>query len=72
MFLNDIDLVLLVKKAGGYIIQIMPDTPDQIISLIENRIKESKSVTEMLENGMTLEEIAIFWLVYICQEVSYK
>ncbi len=49
-----------VKKAGGYIIQIMPDTPDQIVSLIENRIKEANSMTEMLEKGMSLEEIACY------------
>jgi len=47
-----------VKRAGGYIIQILPDTPDEIISLIENRLKNIKSITEMLEEGMTLEEIA--------------
>ncbi len=47
-----------VKKAGGYVLQIMPDTPDEIISLIERRLKESKSITQMLEEGMTLEEIA--------------
>lgn len=47
-----------VKKAGGYVLQIMPDTPDEIISLIEQRLKESKSITQMLEEGMTLEKIA--------------
>ncbi len=47
-----------VKRAGGYIIQILPDTPEQIIKLIEDRIASSKSITEMLEENMTLEEIA--------------
>ena len=47
-----------VKRAGGYIIQILPGTPDQIISLIENRLSNIKSITEMLEEGMSLEEIA--------------
>ncbi len=49
-----------VKKAGGYLIQIMPDTPEQIIALIENRIKEAPSMTEMLEKNMTLSEIACY------------
>ena len=49
-----------VKRAGGYIIQILPDTPEQIIKLIEDRIKESKTITEMLEAEMTLEEIATY------------
>lgn len=47
-----------VKRAGGYIIQILPDTPDEIITLIENRLANIKSITEMLEEGMSLEEIA--------------
>ena len=47
-----------VKRAGGYIIQILPDTPDEIISLIEKRLTNIKSITEMLEEGMTLEQIA--------------
>ena len=47
-----------VKKAGGYIIQATPDTPEDILKLIEKRISESKSMTEMLEANMKLEEIA--------------
>ena len=47
-----------VKRAGGYLIQILPDTPDEIIGLIERRLSNIKSITEMLEEGMTLEEIA--------------
>lgn len=49
-----------VKRAGGYILQALPDTPDQILELIENRIAESKSITEMLEDGMSLDEIATY------------
>jgi molecular chaperone Hsp33 len=49
-----------VKKAGGYMIQILPDTPEEIIKLIENRIASSKPITEMLDEGMTLEEIATY------------
>lgn len=49
-----------VKKAGGYIIQAMPDTPEQILSLIEDRLANCKSITEMLEDGMSLEEIATY------------
>ena len=48
-----------IPSAGGYIIQVMPDTPDEIIKLIENRIAESKSITSMLDEGKTLEEIAV-------------
>lgn len=47
-----------VKRAGGYFLQVMPDTPDEIIRLIENRIAVAGPITQMLEKGMTLEEIA--------------
>ena len=49
-----------VNKAGGYIIQALPDTPEQILELIEKRIAESSSITDMLEGGKTLEEIATY------------
>lgn len=49
-----------VKRAGGYMIQLLPDTPEEIIKLIENRIANSRSITEMLESDMTLEEIATY------------
>ncbi len=49
-----------VKKAGGYILQALPDTPDQILELIENRIAQSSSITDMLESGKSLEEIATY------------
>ena len=47
-----------VKRAGGYIIQLLPDTPDEIATLIENRLMESSSITELLEKNLSLEEIA--------------
>ena len=49
-----------VTKAGGYIIQVLPNTPDQILKLIEDRLADTKSITQMLEDGMSLEEIATF------------
>ena len=49
-----------VKRAGGYLLQIMPDTPEQIIKLIEDRISSAKSITQMLEDNMSLEEIATY------------
>ena len=46
-----------VEQAGGFIIQLMPDATEEVIDKLENRIKEIKSVTHMLENGMTPEKI---------------
>lgn len=46
-----------VQQAGGFIIQLMPDAAEETIERLEARIQEVKSVTEMLEQGMTPEDI---------------
>lgn len=46
-----------VKQAGGFIIQLMPFTQDEVIDRLEKKIAEIASVTEMLEQGMTPEQI---------------
>lgn len=46
-----------VKQAGGFIIQLMPFTQDEIIDKLEKKITEIASVTEMLEEGNTPEQI---------------
>ena len=50
-----------VKQAGGFILQLMPFTSDEIIEKLEKRIGEMDTVTNMLERGLSpegmLEEI---------------
>ena len=46
-----------VKQAGGFIIQLMPFTPDGVVDALEKKISEIASVTEMLEEGNTPEQI---------------
>lgn len=46
-----------VRQAGGFIIQLMPFTPDDVVDRLEKKITEIASVTEMLEDGKTPEEI---------------
>lgn len=46
-----------MRQAGGFIIQLMPFTSDEVIEKLENKIREIASVTEMLEQGMTPEQI---------------
>lgn len=46
-----------VRQAGGFIIQLMPFTQDEVIDKLEKKITEIASVTEMLEDGMTPEQI---------------
>ena len=67
-----------VKVAGGYIVQLLPGAPDEVIDAVEKGIREAGAVTKMLENGLTPEEI----LTEVCgdlgvlffepQEVEYK
>ena len=47
-----------VKRAGGYIINPLPNCEEEIITKIEESLKNSKPISEMLEDGLTLEEIA--------------
>lgn len=49
---------LSVKKAGGFIIQLLPGCPDEVISLIEHSIADIPSVTQMLDDGFTADDIA--------------
>lgn len=46
-----------VRQAGGFIIQLMPFTPEEVISRLEEKLKEITSVTEFLEEGNAPEEI---------------
>ena len=67
-----------VKVAGGYLLQLLPGAPDEVIDTLEAGIRRAGAVTAMLDAGMTPEEI----LGQVCgdlgvvfmetTEVSYK
>lgn len=67
-----------VKVAGGYLLQLLPNAPDEVIDKLEKGIQRSGAVTPMLENGMTPEEIlgqvmGDLGVVFLeTTEVSYK
>ena len=46
-----------VKVAGGYLIQLLPGAPDDVIMKIETGIACAGAVTPMLDKGMSPEEI---------------
>lgn len=46
-----------VACAGGFILQLMPDCPEDVIERIEQNIKDIPSVTDMLSSCMTPEDI---------------
>ena len=46
-----------VKVAGGYLIQLLPGAPDEIIDKLEAGIQRAGAVSPLLEQGMTPEDI---------------
>ena len=52
-----VDTDLSVKVAGGYLLQLLPGAPDEVIDKLEEGIRRAGAVTPMLEQGMTPEDI---------------
>ena len=52
-----VDKDLSVRQAGGFIIQLMPDVTDEVIDALESRLTSLRSVTNMLDAGMSPEDI---------------
>lgn len=46
-----------VKQAGGFIIQLLPFASEETITKLEENLKSLDTVTNMLEKGLTPEEI---------------
>lgn len=46
-----------VAQAGGFIIQLLPDASEEVISHLEQKLTEVTAVSGLLEEGMTPEEI---------------
>ena len=73
-----VDTDLSVKVAGGYLIQLLPGAPDEVIDAVEAGIQRAGSVTTMLDQGMTPEDIlgqvlGSLGVVFMeTTEVSYK
>ena len=55
-----------VKVAGGYLLQLLPGAPDEIIDKLETGIQRAGAVTTMLDHGMTPEDI----LGQVCGELG--
>jgi molecular chaperone Hsp33 len=61
-----VDRDMSVKVAGGYLVQLLPGAPDEVIDAVEAGIKRAGAVTKMLESGMTPEEI----LTEVCGDLG--
>ena len=61
-----VDRDMSVKVAGGYLVQLLPGAPDEVIDALERGIQRAGAVTAMLEAGMTPEDI----LGQVCGELG--
>ncbi len=60
---------LTVKVAGGYIVQMLPGASEEDISIIEKNIQAMPPVTQMLSEGVSIENIALRTLEGMSPEV---
>lgn len=51
-----------VRESGGYIIQLMPDASEEIIDVLENRLKTIEPVTTLFSEGHTPESMLSYIL----------
>ncbi len=61
-----------VRRAGGFIIQLMPFTPDDLAADLEKKLTTAKPVTSMLDQGMTPEEILEYYLGEFGVQINEK
>ncbi|MDN5298277.1 MAG: molecular chaperone Hsp33 [Clostridiales bacterium] len=47
-----------VQQAGGFIVQLLPGASEETISQLEANLADVKSVTDLFEMGMSIQEIA--------------
>ena len=62
---------LTVRKAGGYIIQLLPGAAEADISKIEENVKHAKPVTALLDEGKEIGQIVREMLAGFESEVLY-
>ena len=47
-----------VDRAGGYLISLMPDVTDEIVTILEENVKKVPSISKILSENKNLDEIA--------------
>ena len=65
VLVNDDNSIL---ASGGFIIQVLPSCPDEVISELENKLKNLKEVSTMVKEGYTPEDI----IKEIARENNYE
>jgi len=46
-----------VRQAGGFIIQLLPYADEKVITVLEQKLKDLKPITQLLDNDATPETI---------------
>jgi len=54
-----VDVDQSVKASGGYLLQLLPGAPDDIIDRLEAGIEKAGAVTKMLDTGMSAEQMLL-------------
>ena len=52
-----VDVDLSVKASGGYIIQVLPDAEEEVISKLEQKLSSIEPVSTLIDKGYTPEDI---------------
>lgn len=61
-----------VRESGGYMIQLMPDASEEVISVLEERLKNIEPVTSMYTKGYTPESMLEYILEGFDLEITEK
>ena len=61
-----------VRESGGYMIQLMPDASDEVISVLEERLKNIEPVTTLFTKGYTPESMLAYILEGFDLEITEK
>lgn len=58
-----------VRQAGGFIIQVMPFAQEEVIDTVEKSLQNIPSVTDLLEMGLTVEDMIHFLMGHLDVEI---
>lgn len=61
-----------VRESGGYMIQLMPEASEEVISVLEKRLKNIEPVTSMYTKGYTPESMLEYILEGFDLEITEK
>jgi molecular chaperone Hsp33 len=61
---------LSIMEAGGFIVQLMPDATEEVISKLESNIQGMPTVTDILREGKTPEDLLAMALDGLSMEIT--